>query len=60
MGIFEDFDDELYQRTGKHFNQLTKKQKLLVLDEAEQRFEQISCRRRSIIRQLRKKLNDKL
>ena len=56
MGIFEDFDDELYQRTGKHFNQLTKKQKLLVLDEAEQRLEQISCRRRSIIRQLRRKI----
>ncbi len=59
MDIFEDFDDELFKRTGKHYNELTKIQKMKVLNEAEQILEQIAAKRRAIIRHLRKKLYEK-
>lgn len=56
MGIFEDFDDELFQRTGKHYNELNTTNKIKVLNEAEIRLEQIAAKRRAIIRQLRRNL----
>lgn len=56
MGIFEDFDDELFQRTRKHYNNLNKTDKIKVLNEAEIRIEQISAKRRAVIRHLRRNL----
>ncbi len=56
MGIFEDFDDELFQRSGKHYNELNTTNKIKVLNEAEIILERIAAKRRAIIRQLRRKL----
>ncbi len=56
MGIFEDFDDELFQRTGKHYNELNTANKIIVLNGAEIILEQIAAKRRAVIRHLRRKL----
>ena len=56
MDIFENFDNELFKKTGKHYNELNVVNKIKALNKAEIELEQMSAKGRSIIRQLRKSL----
>ena len=60
MEIFEDFNQEVYKRTGKYYHEFNIINKIKILDEAEIILAKIAARRRAVIRRLRKELRSQL
>ena len=55
MDIKEDFDDWLKKKNGKIFEKIDKSEKKIMLLAYELESEQDNCRKRAVIRQMRKK-----